>query len=142
MYHTPVEIYTALIFVAPSQQHKTMAPQKRFKHRPRMRTAVRATPHPNGGNGYAYSHDFRQFNLFAVQAGRENDPLMEQARQLRLVPSTEFYMPRRTHPCLGTNGKKKKRDRPMILETNADFRNTKLDRMVNVSYHRTMERCV
>jgi HIND motif len=32
---------------------------------------VRATPHPSGGNGYAYSHDFRQFNLFAVQAGRE-----------------------------------------------------------------------
>jgi hypothetical protein len=74
-----------------------MAPQKRFKHRPRMRTAVRATPHPSGGNGYAYSHDFRQFNLFAVQAGRENDPLMEQARQLRLVPSTRtnglYYPP-------------------------------------------------
>jgi hypothetical protein len=64
-----------------------MAPQNRFKHRRRMRTAVRATPHPSERKSYAYSHEFRQFNLFAVQAGRENDPLMEQARQLRLVPS-------------------------------------------------------
>ena len=78
MYHTPVEIYIALIFVAPSQQHETMAPKKRFKHRPHMRTAVRATPHPSERKSYAKSHDFRQFNLYAVQAGRENDPLMEQ----------------------------------------------------------------
>jgi hypothetical protein len=54
-----------------------MAPQKHFKHRPHTTTAVRATPHPSGGNGYAYSHEFRQLNMFAVQTGRENDPMME-----------------------------------------------------------------
>jgi hypothetical protein len=30
--------------------------------------------HPSGGNGYAYSHDFHQFNLYAVQAGHEKRP--------------------------------------------------------------------
>ena len=65
-----------------------MALQKHFKHRPHKKTAVRATPHPSGGNGYSYSHEFRQFNMFAVQTGHEDDPLMEQAHQLRLVPST------------------------------------------------------
>jgi hypothetical protein len=70
-----------------------MARQKHFKHRPHKKTAVRVTPHPSGGNGYAYSHEFRQFKMYAVQTGGENDPLMEQAHQLRLVPLT------RTNRC-------------------------------------------
>jgi hypothetical protein len=56
-----VEIYTKLILNHnTTTQHGliTMAPQKHFKHRPHKRTAVRATPHPSGGNGYAYSHEF------------------------------------------------------------------------------------
>jgi transposase InsO family protein len=65
-----------------------MAPQKRFNPRPQKRTAVRAAPHPSGGRGEAYSLDFRQFNMFAMQTGREDDPIMVQARHLRLVPST------------------------------------------------------
>jgi hypothetical protein len=39
-----------------------MAPQKHFKHRPHKKTAVRATPHPSGGNGYTYSFEFRSVN--------------------------------------------------------------------------------
>jgi hypothetical protein len=65
-----------------------MAPQKKFTPRPQRRTAVRAVPHPSGGRGEAYNLDFRHFNMFAVQTGREDDPLMVQARDLRLVPST------------------------------------------------------
>jgi hypothetical protein len=65
-----------------------MAPQKRFKPRPQKQTAVGAAPHPSGGTGEAYSFDFRQFNMLAVENGHKMDPLFVHARENRLVPST------------------------------------------------------
>jgi hypothetical protein len=65
-----------------------MAPQKRFKPHPQKRTAVKAAPHPSGGRGEAYSFDFCQFNMLAVERGHEMDPLLVHAHQHRLLPST------------------------------------------------------
>jgi len=62
------------------------APHKEHKKRPKLKTAVRATPHPSGGRGYAYSHDFRLAAMRLFDTGQHRNPIIQDLRARRLFP--------------------------------------------------------
>ena len=64
-----------------------MAPTKTPKQRPAVKTAVERVQHPSLGNGYAYSHDFRQFTNFLRVNNWHRHPIIQAAQDLYLFPS-------------------------------------------------------
>ena len=53
-----------------------MSPTKPPRKRPAPKSAVAVTPHPSGGNGYVYSHDFRLFTNYIRDNGLEDNPII------------------------------------------------------------------
>ena len=64
-----------------------MAPTKNPIKRPGVKTAVARKQHPSLGNGYAYSHEFRQFGQYLKQNGFHLHPIIQQAQRLHLFMS-------------------------------------------------------
>ena len=64
-----------------------MAPVKNPIRRPAIMTAVARKLHPSLGNGYAYSHEFRQFGQFLRQNRFHLHPIIRQAQRLHLFMS-------------------------------------------------------
>ena len=64
-----------------------MAPTKNPIKRPAVKIAVARKQHPSLGNGYAYSHEFRQFGQYLKQNGFHLHPIIQQAQRLHLFMS-------------------------------------------------------
>jgi len=64
----------------------TMPRIRNYQHRPATRTVFEHYPHPSGGRGFWYAHEFRQAVVYARDNNRHRDPLVLTLRQNRLWP--------------------------------------------------------